>query len=248
MSSPLEQVSCARLPAEGLSWLAELRCAPDIIVARAGEHFWLRWPAGGDEILERMLAVPGIELFEQRGTTWYRQGEHLPAFDVPAKLDGTLLHQVLFPAPLALTPSSTESSQGKGPAAGRPAPMQLRLVPEELRHPTTALLSELDALARWAENATTAELTALRAARWRSEVLVRGANPPAIEHSKRFWGKRILVPLGLRPEPPLPESALRAALNVTDDQIVLLSPDGADVIAEDLFQPLTRAGLRMAVG
>jgi len=241
MSSPLEHVSCARMPAEGLSWLAELRCAPDITVWRAGEYFWLRWPAGSDEIVDRMLAVPGVELFEQRGTTWYRRGEHLPAFDVPAKLDGTQLHQVLFPAPLALTPQCVSSSNG------RTAPMQMRLVPEELRHPTTAFLCELEALARWAENATTAELSALRAVRWRSEALVRGANPPAIEHSKRFWGKRVLVPLGLRPDPPLPESALRAALNVANDQIVLLLPDGAEVIAEDLFQPLTRAALRMAV-
>ena len=51
---------------------------------------------------------------------------------------------------------------------------------------------------------------------------------------------------GLAPEPALAERELGRALGLGDDDLSLLTADGAEVIAGDLLGPVTRAGLRLA--
>ena len=63
----------------------------------------------------------------------------------------------------------------------------------------------------------------------------------------RFWGETVLVPTGFRPEPDLPAAALRAALGVAADELLVLDETGAEVIPRAAFEPLTRAGVRLGV-
>jgi hypothetical protein len=233
----MEQVCRARLPISALALLAEVRCTAGVTVRLDGEQVWIDWPHGNDEILRQVLAAPQVELFEERDGAWFRNGRHLPTPITPPAAEGKPLQQVLFPASIDSRPSGESGA----------APIRLHLVPDECPRPTTAFRCHLGALAQWADHATTLELWALQAVRWRFEVLVRGTNLPAIEESERFWGDRVLVPLGARPDPLLPESALCTALGVTDDEIALLFPDGIDVIPLKFFQPLTRAALRIGM-
>ena len=69
---------------------------------------------------------------------------------------------------------------------------------------------------------------------------------PLLPSTRRYWGEAVLVPLGLRPEPNLPESALREALAVGEGDILLLDAGRVEVVPGSVFRPLTRAGLLLA--
>jgi hypothetical protein len=116
----------------------------------------------------------------------------------------------------------------------------------------------LDRLSSWAEQATSARLASLRAA-WTAgpggepgadEVLVLGApgSLPELLGGLRFWGVDLLVPLGLRPEPELPEPALCRAAGAGSNDLVVLDGQGYELISRDAFQPMSRAGIRLARG
>ena len=59
---------------------------------------------------------------------------------------------------------------------------------------------------------------------------------------------RVLVPLGQRLEPDLPESAVLDALGISQEELLILESDRAQVVACQALQPLTRAGLRLLAG
>ena len=61
---------------------------------------------------------------------------------------------------------------------------------------------------------------------------------------QRFWGKAILLPLGTRLEPDLPEQMVADALGLDEDHLLLVREAGEQVIPREVFQPLHRAGLR----
>jgi hypothetical protein len=105
----------------------------------------------------------------------------------------------------------------------------------------------LTGLKQWADLVPSAQLAALRAARFGSWVLLLGSPPPLLPDGERYWGQRILVPLGQRVEPALPESALCEALALRPDEVFLLGASGGEVVSLEVFQPLTRAGTRLAV-
>jgi hypothetical protein len=237
MSPRLENVTCARLPIASLAFLSEMRCHPDVTVASDGDFVWLRWRPGDDDVLRQVLAIPDVEMLEQRDGLWHRLGHRLPALVNPDLFPATPLFQVLIPAPVAMSPALPWEGLS----------VRVTLVGHERLEATTALRCHLGALAQWAETAPTAQLTALQAVHWRFETLVRGRNLPAIAGSERFWGRRLLIPLGQRPDPPLPESALCEALGLRDDEIALLFADGIDVIPNRLFRPLTRSAVRIGL-
>jgi hypothetical protein len=93
----------------------------------------------------------------------------------------------------------------------------------------------------------TADIEQLQAARFGDAVLLLGERLPPIAEGERFWGQRVLIPLGFRSEPALPESALREVLEVGPDDIALLGDRRAEVIEGRALQQLTRAGVRLAV-
>jgi hypothetical protein len=240
MTSTLDQVCLASLPAPALAVLAGLRREPGISVILEGDRAWVLWEPGTVAVLRRVLPVPGVELFVRREGHWHRHGRRLPASGLPEALAGEAvpLHRAVTPVPIRAIPP--------GPTA--PPPARLGLVRDDRVRPATALRCALEELGRWAETATTAEIRALRAARAAECVMVRGARLPALAGGERFWGDRVLVPLGFRAEPDLPESALRAALHVADDALLVLEAEGFEAVPREALRPLSRSSLRLALG
>ncbi|HEX8200742.1 MAG TPA: hypothetical protein VF590_09660 [Isosphaeraceae bacterium] len=242
MTSNLDQVSLASLPAPALAVLAPLRREPGITVTLRGDRAWVRWEPGAEAVLRRVLPVPGVELYVLHEGRWHRPGHHLPAAvpeaEASAADEALPLHRAITPVPIRATP----------PPAAAPEPARLGLVRTEGVRPATALRCLLEELSPWAESATTAEIRGLRAARSGAEVLLRGERLPALAAGQRFWGERVLVPLGFRADPDLPEPALQEALGVPDEAILLLEAEGFEAIPRAAFRPLTRAGLRRALG
>jgi hypothetical protein len=239
MASPLDDVCCARLPAAALAHLGPLRVRTDVRVLARGEELWLRWPAGDEDVLHRVLAVRGAELFARRDGLWYLPGHRLPTFGVPDELPQTFLH-LLAPEPVT-------------PEAGAPPirPVRLALARDDTSRPAAALCCDLAGLDRWAEGATARRLAELEAAYCAApggpRVLLRGERLPPLPAGERFWGRTVLAPLGWRPEPALGEAALRDALGMRPDEIALLRQEGVEVVPRGAFRPLTRAGIRLAL-
>jgi hypothetical protein len=100
----------------------------------------------------------------------------------------------------------------------------------------------------WADTATTRQLASVEIAAWEKRVLLLGDRLPHLPGACRFWGRGILLPLGLRWEPNLPESALRDALVLELDEIAFVHQNGTDVVARNVFEPATRAGIRRRWG
>jgi hypothetical protein len=236
MTLPLADVCAASLPAAALPMLAPLRAEPGIVVALRGERAWVQWRQSDEQVLQRLLAVPGIQLFVSREGRWHTAGRHLPAFGYPSDLELLPLHQLLFPAPMMPEPP--------GPLSGTPA--LLRLAADDQPRPTTGLECSLEDLIRWSELATTARLASLRVACCDGRVLVLGQSLPPIVAGQRYWGEGILVPLGSRAEPDLPAETLRAAAGLGDDELLVLRPNGPEVVPLSAFQPLTRAQVQTA--
>jgi hypothetical protein len=73
-----------------------------------------------------------------------------------------------------------------------------------------------------------------------------GGRLPTLPGAERFWGNRVLVPLGFRPEPCWPESALAEVLGLADEELAMLRESGATAIPVAALRPLTRASARLA--
>jgi hypothetical protein len=237
MAAPLENVCCACLPADALAWLAPLRTHPGIRVRRVGERVWLWWTAGDEVVFRRVSAVRGAEMFARQEGRWHRPGQHLPAFNVPQDDEARPLLHVLTP--------DVVNPQGGEPVL---APLTIRLVREDRPRSATALFCPLADLVGWAEGATSRQLAALEAVYAGERVLLRGERLPPVTSGERYWGRRILTPLGFRPEPDLSEEILGEALRLEETEIALLGEAGFEPIEAGLFQPLTRAGVRLVVG
>jgi hypothetical protein len=251
-----KDIRCASLRVGDLPVLADLRGRAEIGVLVEGERAWVWWQAGAevvpDLVARRILPAEGVELFTERGGQWYRLGEHLPAFGVPFR-DGAIgvpLDRVVIPDRLSVL--------RPGELVGEP--MRIRLVREEGKavRPATALRCALAVLGDWAEAATTAQLTPLQGA-WRKasdgeeeddEVLVVGPPGalPLLHESVRYWGTGLWIPLGFRAEPELPERAIRGAAGAGEGDLAILDESGFELIDRAAFEPLTRAGVRLARG
>src|SRR5262249_13874515 len=105
----------------------------------------------------------------------------------------------------------------------------------------SAMRLSLVELIRWAESATTHQFQGLQAARCGAQVLLRGRLRPLA--GERFWGRRVLLPLGWRLEPNLPEGVLLAGMRLAAGEIVLFTGSGVEVVPAGAFGPVTRAGV-----
>jgi hypothetical protein len=235
-----DAIGRARVPAAALAALSDLRREPRLTVAFDAEGFaWLSWPAGprAGRLARRVLPLPGAELFELRDGLWHRFGARLPAFDLPHPTREAPLHQELLPSPFTAEPPEAEPSKA----------VTIALTRDDRPRLTTAMLATAADLARWADLAPSQSIAALRGA-WdpvRKRVLVLGSPPPPIA-GPRFWGDRVLTPLGHRPEPALPEPTLLAAARATDDGRLVLSRDGFECVPLKAFRGLSRASIRLA--
>ena len=240
MFAPFADVCCASLPGNRLGGLAELRAVQGVSVLLEQGHIWIRWERGDERVLRALMPIPGVILYAWRDGIWQRAGARLPAFDVTAGGDYRPLHDVLFPAPVQPVP----------PPAVEAPPWQrqsLRLVLDAASRATTGLLAPIAEVLAWLDTVPTARFDELQAAVCEKQILVVGNRLPLLRDGLRFWGKRVLRPLGYRLEPDLPESAIRDALSAAADELLIFHDDGtAEMIAAPALQPLTRAGVRRA--
>jgi hypothetical protein len=253
-----KEIRCASMLAHDLRVLADLRGRVELRVLFAGDRAWVFWPADSEMIPEvlvgRILPLEGVDLYTERGGRWYRLGEHLPAFSVPFRdgADGVLIDRILFPGKLSAQRPERRFSDA----------VRAGLVRDEREgfRPATALSCSLQVLCVWAEQATSSQLSSLQGA-WRiasdeeedekaAEAFVLGAagELPLLPESVRYWGNELLIPVGFRADPDLPERAFRRVVGAGLGDLVVLNEDGFELIARDAFKPLIRAGIRLARG
>ncbi len=242
MKSTLEHVTLARIPASALRSLAGLRGNEGILVRLEGDSAWVAWEDGDDRVLRAILPAAGIELFERRGDAWHRPGQRLPAFGVSPVGEPIPLARAVIPAPFS----------AERPSGDPIRPSAIRLVRGGRPRPATAALCPMSEVGRWADSATSAELEAVRGAVCGDLALLIGSPPPPLPGAERYWGSRVLVPMGFETRPMLPERAIAEAMGGAVDEVIRLIPDGGGVIVEaipgEAFRPLTRAGVRLAAG
>jgi hypothetical protein len=237
VSEPLADVCCARLRAADLAHLGALRAHADLRALFRDGELWLFWPAGDADLARALLAIGGCALYASAGGVWRRPGASLPAFDVPDAAGARPLSSVLFPAPVTAVAPGGESWRRA----------TLQLVRDGPPRPATALRAARADILRWADTATTHQLEALRACWCGEDVLLLGAPLPALP-GERFWGSRVLLPLGRRPEPELAEPVLAGALRLREGEVALWTAAGVEVLSADAAGPVTRAGLRLTAG
>lgn len=232
----LANVCCASIPVESLSALGKLRTRATLRVIRVGGRFWLHWP-GDEEVALQVLALPGVRTFIQHDRLWYALGSRVPTSEVPELGEGSALANVLLPA----------SFQPHKPDEAPIEPVILRLERDDYPRPASAMRCSLRALADWADSATSLEMNSLQGVRCGERALVMGKKLPLLSGCQRYWGERVLVPLGYRPRPHLPESALVEALRLHLGELALVDRQGIEVVQRELLAPLSRAGVRLAL-
>jgi hypothetical protein len=237
VQDPWKDVAAARLAVEYLTALAPVRDQHGVRVHTDCESAWVRWLAGNADVVRCLLPVPGVVFFTQREGLWFRFGSRLPTAETPPSGDGHSVSSVLFPSRFEPLVPGTQTR----------SPVRLGLVRGGEPKGATALACGLTDLTRWSDIATTRELVAVRAARCGNRAVLLGSRLPAVASGTRFFGTDLLVPVGFRPEPDLPPAAIRAALGADDGELVLFDHDGAELIPEAAFEPLTRAGVRTAI-
>ena len=234
-SDPWRDVEAARLSPQHLGALAPVRHLGGVRVQFCGADAWVHWPVGQADVLRCLLPVPGIVFFTQREGQWVRFGALVPTDDHPPNGDGVPIATALVPARFEPLP----------PVLPKWEPFVLTVVRGGAPRPVVALTCTVAALARWADSATTTELAAVRGARSGERAVLLGDRLPAIAGAVRYWGNGVLVPVGFRPEPHLPDDALRAAVGAATDELLLLDNTGAERVPRAAFESLTRAGVRM---
>jgi hypothetical protein len=220
----------------GLAALAPLRAAGGVRVI-VGDGAWVAWDAPRPDVVAAVLAIPGAELFEPRDGRWFRPGDRLPAFDVPPPGDAVPLDRAITPAPFIATMAGDRELKR----------VPLRLVWSDVPRATSAVRCSLKVLAAWADAATTVEITTVKAARSGDFSWLLGSRLPALAGAERFWGDRVLIPLGFRAEPDWPEASLREAANVGPDELLVLTEEATEAIPTEAFRPLTRGAVRRSL-
>ncbi|MCA8910866.1 MAG: hypothetical protein KDB82_04125 [Planctomycetes bacterium] len=240
MHGVLTHASLARIPASALALLGRLRTYASVQVRIEEQRAWVRWDEAGFQVLRALLPVEGAEFFEKLDSSWHLCGYSLPAFEIPE--DG------FVPLAMVLTPAAVHTVPDEAEALPR---VQFALKRSSEIHSARALLCKPGALAVWADMATLGEFNGILAARSGDLVLVTAtgdASLPPLAGAERYWGERLLFPLGYGPDPDLPESALLTALSIRDDEFALVRHAAVEVIPRGVLQPLTRASARLGAG
>jgi hypothetical protein len=233
MHGVLTNATLARIPADALPLIGGLRAYASVQVRIDDARAWVRWDEAGFEILRALLPVPGAEFFERLDKHWHLCGRSLPAFDVP--------QMGFLPLASVLTPSRIQPVEYADVTFPK---VVLALKRGSQPRNATALLCAPQALAVWADTAPTVKIAALSAARTGSLVLLCGQLLPPIE-GERFWGERVLCPLGWAPDPDLPEDSLLQAIGAGPSELALLQPGSVEIIPRDALRGLTRASARL---
>ena len=231
-------VTAARLPATGLGCLAAVRHRQEVRVTVGTDGFaWVQWPAGplADEVVAALRPAAGVEFYGRHAGDWRRFGSRLPSGMTPPKDAGRLLAEVLTPA--AVVPVL--------PTVGAIQRLGIEIARDDVPRPATALRCSLRELATLADTATTRQLAGVRAAISGGEVLVLGTLPP-IAAAQRYWGGAVYLPLGFTLRPALSAASVRELLQAAADDLIFWHADGVEVVPQAAFEPVARAGVRLA--
>lgn len=232
-----DAVTEARIPVGDLVCLAPLRSRSDIRVRVADDVAWLSWTTSRAEAIRELLPRTGAEFFTTAKGQRYRLGSRLPTGEAPAGGEARPLATVLLPAPA--TPSE--------PDAGSLGGVDLRLVRCDIPRPTVALICPVASLRDFADSATTAELAGVSGLLSGDRAILFGEKLPSVPGAVRFHGAGVLIPIGFKLHPGLPETIVRSAAGIADDDALLLTEAGIEAIPCSRAEPLTRAGLRLAI-
>ncbi len=236
MNGSLRECSRARIPIRALPWLAPLRLRQDIRIQLTDSYVWVDWRAHEDEIVQHLLGILDVCFFNERAGLWSEHGSRLPARHMPKIDPKLLLNQVLLPETLP---------DGVVPVA-QIERLPLRLVADDQIHPTTAVVCSLASLVAWAEVAPTFAIERFRGVWSGTRALIVGDNPPRFADDRRYWGRRLLIPLGYRVEPALKEELLVGEGGPLEGTLVLFDSDRVERIPDDSLRMLTRPGIRLA--
>lgn len=248
-SNWLDRVSLARLPWEAAPRLASSRDHRNLEIARAKADpgvAWIRWSAPDREIASVIHQIQGSLLYEQRQGAWYRPVSALPDFDVPLNLNFHSIGQVLLPA--RITPIEPPDQDESTEDLRSSSTLKVTLAVSASWEPTSALRSGLDAVIEWAESVPSGLLRGLQAAWSGDEVLIRGERLPLIPGARRYWGQRVLIPLGLRLDPELSDRVVAQVLGIGPDTLVLWEQAAPELIPDQAFGRLSLAAIRSARG
>jgi hypothetical protein len=236
----LTECRAARMPKDRLSLLAPLRRSPDVQIVESADAAWIVWQGEMPSVVRALLPAAGVTLYSGHDGAWRPLGSALPDFTVPFAGAPMALHRAVVPAPVsAVQPPAFVAQRVK-----------VTLVRDARARPTTSLRCSLESLAQWCDHATTQEIEQLRGAVCGHRVwLLRnvanaGNDLPPLDGADRFWGRQILMPLGMRADPDWPETSLRLAAVVDDDEILALTSEGAEALPVAAFRSLSRAAVR----
>lgn len=230
-------ITCASIPAHYLDRLAAVRSQKQIKAHRIDGVIWLTWPSNTKEVAELIFPLFGAELYQRQRQHWFAFRRQLPTFDVPDLTNARPLADLLFPTSVSL-PSVP---------GDLPPPMPLTLVSDSTPRLATAMQCKLVDLHDWLDSVPTVRFSELKALRQLDSILILGRDLPPIAESQRFWGTRLLTPLGSRYDPFFPEATLLDILDLASKQLLLLRPTGMELIDQSHATPLTRAAVRLAL-
>jgi len=241
---PFKDVCCASLPAHALPQLAGLRTVTGVEALVQHDQAWVRWQAGDLETLRIIWPADSVRLFQERDGLWFEFGKHLPTLDVPLK-GYQPLHRVLIPTNPTRKRGTDKEDHATLPHTSEKVP--LTLIADDQPQPTTALRCDIASLAQWSDTAPTSRLADLQAACKGNRVLLRGRRLPMLPNSRRYWGDSVLIPLGFRTAPWLPEADVRRLVEARDNELVVVEERSIEIVRQTAFAPLKRASVRRAV-
>lgn len=236
VSDRRDSLSAACINLQDLPVLGVFRDREVITVSIEGERVWIKWNAGEVSVVDRLLPLNNVELFRNESGKWYKLGSKIPFPNVPTSTTFVSLSSVLFPDQIVWR--SPDEITGSLKKIGLKQACSVQK--------TTALLCPFGTFVEWAENASSFEISRLSGVFCDDCVLVLGENVPPIPEGTRFYGESVLLPLGYQLDPELTDTEVRSLLDSSQDEIVLITADDAQLIAKSLINRLTRSAIRLA--
>jgi hypothetical protein len=235
-ANPWRDVTAAKMAKAHLGELAPLRDSPTIRVHVQEGAVWVVWSGDCIDIIRCLLPVLGVEFYVNRAGLWFRFRSLLPSVEAPPDRDGLPLSAVLQPQPFV--------SQKPEAMIGKPA--RLSIVRCSEPKPVSALVCSIGDLQKWADQATTFEISSVKGARTTKMAILLGTQLPSIPNGIRHWGNEVFLPIGFRTEPDLPPAAVRMVVGAESDELVFLTNETLRVVPRKAFESLSRAGIRLA--
>ncbi len=233
----------ASLPISSLGSFADLRRDRHLRIVVQEDLAWIVWDSPDPALVHRLMTIPNSRLFSRESGGWTLLGNRVPSFNLPIDVDNgrSLVHEII---PAHLEPTTPDS-----------APLsrvELRLVrdPIGLERPATLLICDIGTLTEWADMAVSSAFDRLSGATSGRAAIVRGAPLPTIVATSRYWGNRVLCPLGFQLNPALPEPAILQAHNVPKDRLLIFhdeEPVSHETVPLSVLVPLSRASIRIAM-